>query len=85
MGKLSEVTEREVMFRTKMLMETMAKNLKQERVKQGLSRTDLAFYAKTTESMICNLENSRKVGISIYTLVKISQALDINIWTLFET
>ena len=84
MRELSEVTEKQIAFRTQVLMETLGKNLKKERIKQGMSRTNLAFYAKTTESMICNIENGKKSGISVYTLIKISESLDINIWKLFE-
>jgi transcriptional regulator with XRE-family HTH domain len=84
MKKNSEVSEKEIAFRAHVLMEAFGVNLKKERINQKMSRTDLAFHAKTTESMICNLENCKKVGVSIYTLVKISQALDVNIWTLFE-
>lgn len=49
-----------------------------------MSRVDLAFYANTTESMICNIENGKKPGISVYTIVKISEALKINLSLLFE-
>jgi transcriptional regulator with XRE-family HTH domain len=85
MKKHSETSAKEIAFRTHLLMETMGKNLKKERIKQNMSRVELAFYADITESVICNIENGKKEGISVYTLVKISEALDINIWNLFET
>ena len=84
MDKQSEVSEKEIAFRTHILMENIGKNIKKERLKQKMTRTDLAFYASTTESMICNIENGKKSGISIYTLVKISQSLDVNMCILFE-
>ena len=84
MKNLSEVTEKQIAFKTQILMEAMGKNIKKERLKNNLSRVDLAFYANTTESMICNIENGKKAGISIYSLVKISQALDVNLCVLFE-
>jgi len=84
MKKLSEVTEKQIAFRTEVLMTALGKNIRKERLKGNLSRVELAFYANTTESMICNIENGKKPGISIYTLVKISQALDVNFCVLFE-
>lgn len=84
MKELCEVTEKQIAFKTKILMDAMGKNIKKEREKIPMSRTELAFRASTTESMICNIENSKKPGISIYTLVKISQALDVNLSVLFE-
>lgn len=84
MKKLCEVSEKEIAFKTEILMTSLGKNIKKERLKNNLSRVDLAFYASTTESMICNIENGKKPGISIYTLVKISQALDVNLCVLFE-
>jgi len=84
MKKLCEVSEKEIAFKTEILMTSLGKNIKKERLKNDLSRVDLAFYASTTESMICNIENGKKPGISIYTLVKISQALDVNLAVLFE-
>lgn len=84
MKKLCEVSEKEIAFKTEILMTSLGKNIKKERLKNNLSRVDLAFYASTTESMICNIENGKKPGISIYTLVKISQALDVSLCILFE-
>ncbi len=83
MKKLCEVSEKEIAFRTQLLMEALGKNIKKLRLQNKLSRVDLAFYASTTESMICNIENGKKPGISIYTLVKISQVLDVNFCILF--
>jgi len=84
MEKLSEVSEKEIAFKTQILMISLGKNIKKKRLENRLSRVELAFYASTTESMICNIENGKKPGISIYTLVKISQALDVNLCVLFE-
>jgi len=65
-------------------MLVIGKNVKKERMNNKFSRGDLAFYARTTESMICNIENAKKSGVSIYTLVKISEALDVSICSLFK-
>jgi len=84
MEKLCEVSEKQIAFKTQILMDALGKNIKKKRLENKLSRVELAFYANTTESMICNIENGKKPGISIYTLVKISQALDVNLCILFE-
>jgi transcriptional regulator with XRE-family HTH domain len=85
MEKQSEISEKEISFRNQVTMDNISKNLRKERLKQNMSRVELAFYAKITESMVCDLENGRKTGISIYTLVKLSQALDVNLCILLET
>lgn len=77
MKNLCEVSEKEIALKAQLLMETLGKNIKKMRLEKQLSRVDLAFYANITESMICNIENGKKPGISIYTLVKISSALEI--------
>jgi len=83
MKKLCEVSEKQITFKTKILMDTLGKNIKNSREENNMKRVELAFRANTTESMICNIENGKKSGVSIYTLVKISEALEINIETLF--
>lgn len=80
----NEISEKEIAFRSQLLMEALGKNIRKQRLENKMSRMDLAYYANTTESMICNIENGKKPGISIYTLVKISQALDVNLCILFE-
>ncbi|APZ82911.1 hypothetical protein [Flavobacterium phage FL-1] len=83
MKNLCEVSEKEIALKTQSLMETLGKNIKKIRCESKMSRLDLAFYANTTESMLCNIENGKKLGVSVYTLVKISSALEITIGELF--
>ena len=80
---MDEIKEKEIEQKSVLLMKTLGVNIKKERIKKNVSRTELAYYAKTTESMICNIENGNKQGISIYTLVKISEALEIELYLLF--
>jgi transcriptional regulator with XRE-family HTH domain len=84
MDEKSEVSEKKVDCKIKLIMERLSKNLKRERLEKNMSRVDLAFYSKTTESVICNLENAKKTGISIYTLVKITESLGISICSLLK-
>jgi transcriptional regulator with XRE-family HTH domain len=81
---MKEVSEKHIAEKTESLMKLIGFNIKKYRILKQMSRVDLAFYAKTTESMICNIENGKKPGISIYTIVKISEALKINLSLLFE-
>lgn len=83
MKNLCEVSEKEIALKTQLLMGTLGKNIKKRRCENKLSRVDLAFYASTTESMLCNIENGNKSGITIYTLIKISSALEITVHELF--
>jgi len=83
MKNLCEVSEKEIASKTQLLMETLGRNIKKKRIEIKLKRVELAFYASTTESMICNIENGKKPGISIYTLVKISSVLEITLDDLF--
>jgi len=83
MQKLNEMTEKEIEVKTQLLMEILGVNIKKQRIKQKMSRTELAFYAKTTESRICDIENGKKAGISVYSIVKLSEALEISIDSLF--
>lgn len=83
MYKMDEVKEKEIDQKSVLLMKTLGINIKNERIKHNMSRTELAYCAKTTESMICNIENGKKTGISIYTLVKISEALEIELYLFF--
>jgi transcriptional regulator with XRE-family HTH domain len=83
MRNLCEVSEKDIASKTQLLMNTLGRNIKRKRIEIKLKRVELAFYANITESMICNIENGKKPGISIYTLVKISSALEITMDDLF--
>jgi transcriptional regulator with XRE-family HTH domain len=84
MKKAYEFSEKNVGIRIQLMMEVLGNRIRKERMNINMSRTELAYYAGTTEGMICNMENGKKSGISIYTLVKISEALDISLCVLFD-
>jgi Helix-turn-helix. len=83
MKKQYEFSEKEIGMKIKSIMIVLGENIKKKRIEKNISRTELAYDANTTEGMICNIENGKKLGITIYTLVKISNALETTAKELF--
>jgi len=84
MKKNYDFSEKEIGVKIQAMMISIGIKIKKERLTSKMGRAELAYLAGTTENMICNIENGKKAGISVYTLVKISEALDIKLCILFE-
>lgn len=65
------------------LQEVFGKNVKEERLRQGLSQSDLAKYSGLERTHITNIEKG-KINITIDTIEKISLALNVDLNNLFK-
>lgn len=83
MSQLDEISEKQISEKTRLMMVLIGTNVKKQRGVKEMSRIDLAYCAKTTESVICNIENGNKEGITVYSMVKLSEALGIDLFLLF--
>jgi transcriptional regulator with XRE-family HTH domain len=80
---MEDFSEKVIDSNVKKVMATIGANVKMIRLNRKMTRVELAFYCNSTESMICNIENGKKQGISVYTLVKLSNALEVDLHILF--
>ena len=66
-----------------MIKEEVGKRLKELRISKGLSQEDLAYKSKLDRTYITYVENAKK-NVTIETLYKITQALDITLSDFFN-
>lgn len=61
----------------------LGKNVKFQRIKKGLSQEDLAAFIKVDKAYVSRVENGKK-NLTLKSLIRISQALNIDLAVLFK-
>jgi len=60
-------------------MKSIGKKIKAIREKRGMSQLDLAFYSNLQMSYISQIENGKRLNVSLFVFMKICHVLEIEI------
>lgn len=78
-----EINKSEIFKKIKTKMSMIGSRIRILRKQKGITQQDLAFFIFSDKSLISEMERGNSKNVTLFTLMKISDVLDINVDELF--